>query len=65
MVKAVSERSLALTVPVVVISPPVRPTPVDTLVTVPVLDVLAFQVYFSPVVTNETSVPPEAAALLE
>jgi len=26
---------------------------------------LLFQVYFSPVVTNETSVPPEAAVLLE
>ena len=26
---------------------------------------LLFQVYFSPVVTNETSVPPDAAVLLE
>ena len=34
-------------------------------VTVPVFDVLLFQVYFSPVVTNETSVPPLAAVLLE
>jgi len=57
--------SLALIVPVVVTSPPVKPIPVDTFVTVPVLDVLLFQVYFSPVVTKETSVPPEAAALLE
>ena len=48
-----------------VIEPPVRPTPVATEVTVPVLLVLLFHVYFSPVVTRDTSVPPEAAALLE
>ena len=34
-------------------------------VTVPLLLVLLFQVYFSPVVTNETSVPPLAAVKLE
>lgn len=62
-VKAVSLRSFALIVPVVVTEPPVNPTPVATEVTVPVLAVLEFQVYFSPVVTNETSVPPDAAAL--
>ena len=33
-------------------------------VTVPVLSVLLSQVYFSPVVTNDKSVPPLAAVLL-
>jgi hypothetical protein len=37
--KAVSETKLAFKVPVVVISPPVKPTPVETFVTVPVFDV--------------------------
>jgi hypothetical protein len=64
LVNLVSETRFALTVPVVVIEPPVKPAPVATDVTVPVLLVLLFQVYFSPVVTNETSVPPLAAALL-
>ena len=52
-------------VPVVVISPPVSPVPAVTFVTVPVLDVLLFQVYFSPVVQRDTSVPPLAADLEE
>ena len=57
--------TLKLTAPLVVLIAVCAPAVVLTLVIVPVFEVLEFQVYFSPVVTRDTSVPPFAAAFEE